>query len=103
MNGSEVLRVVDALHRDKNIDKEIVFEGIEQAILSAARKHFGEDYELEVDVELANGCILVLAMEARGDETAYSASITTTPSRSPRRLSRSRRYDEYPDAPMSRT
>jgi N utilization substance protein A len=55
MNGPEVLRVVDAIHRDKNIDKEIVFEGIEQAILSAARKHFGEDYELEVDVDRQNG------------------------------------------------
>ncbi|MDA0591157.1 MAG: transcription termination factor NusA [Planctomycetota bacterium] len=55
MNGPEVLRVVDAIHRDKNIDKEIVFEGIEQAILSAARKHFGEDYELEVDVDRKSG------------------------------------------------
>ncbi|MDA1164370.1 MAG: transcription termination factor NusA [Planctomycetota bacterium] len=55
MNGNEVLRVVDALHRDKNIDKEIVFEGIEQAILSAARKHFGEDYELEVRVDREHG------------------------------------------------
>ena len=55
MNGAEVLRVVDAIHRDKNIDKEIVFEGIEQAILSAARKHFGEDYELKVDVDRETG------------------------------------------------
>ncbi|MBI1310393.1 transcription termination factor NusA [bacterium] len=55
MNGSEVLRVVDAIHRDKNIDKEIVFEGIEQAILSAARKHYGEDYELEVKVDRTHG------------------------------------------------
>jgi N utilization substance protein A len=55
MNGSEVLRVVDAIHRDKNIDKEIVFEGIEQAILSAARKHYGEDYELAVSVDRTHG------------------------------------------------
>lgn len=55
MNGTEVLRVVDAIHRDKNIDKDIVFEGIEQAILSAARKHFGEDFELEVDVDRESG------------------------------------------------
>jgi transcription termination/antitermination protein NusA len=55
MNGSEVLRVVDTIHRDKNIDKEIVFEGIEQAIMSAARKHFGEDYELVVSVDRDNG------------------------------------------------
>lgn len=55
MNGNEVLRVVDALHRDKNIDKEIVFDGIESAILSAARKHFGEDFELEVSVDREHG------------------------------------------------
>lgn len=40
MNGSELLRVVDAIHRDKNIDKEVVPEGIEQAILSAARRRY---------------------------------------------------------------
>lgn len=55
MNGPEVLRIVDAIHRDKNIDKEIVFEGIEQAILSAARKHYGEDEELEVDIDRETG------------------------------------------------
>jgi N utilization substance protein A len=55
MNGPEVLRVVEAIHRDKNIGKEIVFEGIEQAILSAARKHFGEDYELGVDIDRQTG------------------------------------------------
>lgn len=55
MNGPELLRIVDAIHRDKSIDKEIVFEGIEQAILSAARKHFGEDNEIEVHVDRHNG------------------------------------------------
>ena len=55
MNGPELLRIVDAIHRDKSIDKEIVFEGIEQAILSAARKHFGEDNEVEVHVDRLNG------------------------------------------------
>jgi N utilization substance protein A len=55
MNGNEVLRIVDAIHRDKNIDKEIVFEGIEQAILSAARKHYGEEIPLEVQIDRGNG------------------------------------------------
>lgn len=55
MNGPELLRIVDAIHRDKSIDKAIVFEGIEQAILSAARKHFGEDNEIEVHVDRDNG------------------------------------------------
>ncbi|MGQ0635477.1 MAG: transcription termination factor NusA [Planctomycetaceae bacterium] len=55
MNGNEVLRIVDAIHRDKNIDKEIVFEGIEQAILSAARKHYGEETPLEIQIDRENG------------------------------------------------
>ncbi|WP_010586906.1 transcription termination factor NusA [Schlesneria paludicola] len=55
MNGPELLRIVDAIHRDKSIDKEIVFEGIEQAILSAARKHYGEEETIEVHVDRIGG------------------------------------------------
>lgn len=55
MNASEVLRIVDAIHRDKSIDKEIVFEGIEQAILTALRKHYGEEDELVVTVDRKSG------------------------------------------------
>ncbi len=55
MNASEVLRIVDAIHRDKSIDKEIVFEGIEQAILTALRKHYGEDDELIVQLDRKSG------------------------------------------------
>lgn len=55
MNGDEIKRIVDAIHRDKAIDKEIVFEGIEQAILSAARKHFSEEEVLEVKIDRGTG------------------------------------------------
>ncbi|MEZ6132293.1 MAG: transcription termination factor NusA [Planctomycetaceae bacterium] len=55
MNGDEIKRIVDAIHRDKSIDKEIVFEGIEQAILSAARKHFSEEEVLEVRIDRSSG------------------------------------------------
>ena len=55
MNGDEIKRIVDAIHRDKAIDKEIVFEGIEQAILSAARKHFSEEEVLEVRIDRDTG------------------------------------------------
>ena len=56
MNG-ELLRLVDSIHRDKNIDTEIVFNGIESAILTAARKHFGEDEEIEVSIDRETGQI----------------------------------------------
>jgi N utilization substance protein A len=55
MNGPEVLRIVDAIHRDKNIDQEIVFEGIELAIVSAARKHFAEEQEVACDIDRETG------------------------------------------------
>lgn len=55
MNGPEILRIVDSIHRDKAIDKEIVFEGIEQAIVSAGRKHYGEERDLVVSINRTSG------------------------------------------------
>ena len=57
MDPSELLRIVDAIHRDKNIDKEIVFEGIEAALVSAAKKHYGEEEEIVVTIDRSNGSI----------------------------------------------
>jgi N utilization substance protein A len=57
MNPHEVLRIVDAIHRDKNIDKEIVFEGIEAALVSAAKKHYGEEANIEVKIDREDGSI----------------------------------------------
>ncbi|MEZ5939804.1 MAG: transcription termination factor NusA [Planctomycetaceae bacterium] len=55
MNGPEILRIVDAMHRDKGIDQEIIFGGIEAAILSAARKHYGEDRDILVEIDRVSG------------------------------------------------
>src|SRR5215467_9713145 len=57
MNPNEVLRIVDAIHRDKNIDKEIVFEGIEAALVSAAKKQYGEEANIEVKINREDGSI----------------------------------------------
>ena len=57
MDPNELLRIVDAIHRDKNIDKEIVFEGIEAALVSAAKKHYGEEAEIVVEIDRSNGSI----------------------------------------------
>jgi len=32
MDAGEILRMVDAIGRDKSIDKDIIFEGIEEAL-----------------------------------------------------------------------
>jgi transcription termination/antitermination protein NusA len=61
MNGPELLRIVDAMHRDKNIPKEIIFEGIESALqLAAERAHGGpeeEGPEVVVTIDRMNGAI----------------------------------------------
>jgi N utilization substance protein A len=57
MNPNEVLRIVDAIHRDKNINKEIVFEGIEAALVSAAKKQYGEEANIEVKINREDGSI----------------------------------------------
>lgn len=57
MNATEVLRIVDSLHREKNIEKEIVFRAIESALVSAARKHFGEEADIEFIIERDSGTI----------------------------------------------
>ena len=57
MDASELLRLVDAIHRDKNIDKEIVFLGIEAALVSACKKRFGEEADVVVTIDRASGGI----------------------------------------------
>jgi transcription termination/antitermination protein NusA len=57
MNPNEILRIVDAIHRDKNIEKEIVFEGIEAALVSAAKKQYGEEEDIVVHIDRKDGSI----------------------------------------------
>ena len=56
MNG-ELLRLIDALHREKEIDKEILFEAIEGAIATAIRKRHNPEGELEARVDRLSGAI----------------------------------------------
>ena len=55
MNPSEILRIVDAIHRDKNIDPEIVFQAIEAALISAAKKNYGDESEIIISIDRKSG------------------------------------------------
>ena len=57
MNGSDLLRIVDLMHREKNIPKEVIFSGIEAAVLLAMQKHFGEEDGLVVTIDRTTGQI----------------------------------------------
>jgi N utilization substance protein A len=53
MNPGEMLRLIDAISRDRNVEKDVLFGDIEQAMVSAARKHFNaldtDEFTSEVD------------------------------------------------------
>jgi N utilization substance protein A len=51
----EILLLVDALSREKNVDKETVFGALELALASATKKRFNEDVEVRAVVDRANG------------------------------------------------
>jgi len=55
MNANEILKIVDAIHRDKRIGKEVVFAGVEAAIATAARKQYGEQVEIEITIDRETG------------------------------------------------
>src|SRR5262245_37129188 len=55
MNPADMLRIVDSLHREKNIDKEIVFQAIEAALITAAKKHYGELADVVVTINRQSG------------------------------------------------
>ena len=42
MNASEFLKAVDNIVKEKNIDKEIVFEAMEAALTTAFKKNYGK-------------------------------------------------------------
>jgi len=54
--NQELLRIVENVARDKNIDKESIFADLEEAMVSAIRKHFGTpESEIIVQIDRTNG------------------------------------------------
>lgn len=53
MNPQEMLRIIDSISRDRNVDREVLLADLEQAMVSAARRHFGtldtEEFTCTVD------------------------------------------------------
>ncbi len=47
MNFSEITKVIDRLGKDRGVDKKVIIEVLEQAMLMAAKKKFGPTAELE--------------------------------------------------------
>lgn len=66
--NQELVRIVDNIARDKNIDKESVFVDLEEAMVSAVRKRFGEpDSEIAVNIDRLTGEITAFKDEVQID------------------------------------
>jgi len=51
----ELLLLVDALAREKNVDKDTVFAALEQALASATKKRFREEVDVRVEIDRDTG------------------------------------------------
>jgi N utilization substance protein A len=51
----EILLLVDALAREKNVEKDTVFGALELALASASKKRFNEDVDIRASVDRATG------------------------------------------------
>jgi N utilization substance protein A len=59
MNAQELIRIVDGIARDKNIEREQIYTDIEQAVASGLRKQFNTEdtSEFVVQLDRTNGAI----------------------------------------------
>src|ERR1019366_444145 len=64
MKGSDLVRIIDEMQHQKNIDREISFAGIESALQLAAEKKFGEGSGVTVVIDRDTGDIVA----KRGEE-----------------------------------
>ena len=73
-NHAEILRYIDSIARDKEIDKEALIEGIEHAMSHALAKKYGVD-DVEITLDRQSGefvCNYEVSMEDQGRIFAMS-------------------------------
>ncbi len=84
INNTEMLRLIDSISRDRNVDKESLFSDIEQAMVSAARKHYNalDTDEFVSEVDRLTGQIRVW----RGDEEIDLADLGRIPAQTAKQV-----------------
>src|SRR5712671_4448921 len=55
MNPEDVLRMIDLIHREKDIPKEVIFRALEEAIAAGVRKRLGVGEDLVVNIDRKSG------------------------------------------------
>jgi N utilization substance protein A len=67
--NSETLRIIDSIARDRNIDRDLLITDLEQAMVSAARKHFNslDAEEFGCQMDRVTGQITLWRNQPEGD------------------------------------
>ena len=55
--NQDLVRIIDGIAREKNIETEAVFADLEVAMISAVRKQYDQNDEVEVSIDRLNGMI----------------------------------------------
>ncbi len=71
MKGSDLLRIVDQMHHEKNIPRDVIFEGIEAALQLAAEKRYGEESGVVVTLDRESGTMHAKRGEAEIDPEEF--------------------------------
>ena len=82
----ELLQVADAVARDKSIDREVVVEAMEQAIQTASRRKYGQEFDIRAEIDRGTGEIrlnrvrhIVEAVEDDATELALEVALGEDP------------------------
>lgn len=71
MRNEDLLRMIDVIHRDKDIPKEVIFAGLEDALALGVRKRLGAGEDLVVSIDRVSGEI-----EVEDDEEVYEIEMS---------------------------
>lgn len=66
--SAELIHALEQLEKERGIHKDILIEAIEQALISAYKKNFGTNQNVEVNIERSTGEIRVYALKTIVDE-----------------------------------
>jgi len=70
--NNEILTIIDSIEREKGIPKEVLFEAIESALLSAAKKILGKQRtDITVTVDRETGKIKVASEDQKLDSSEF--------------------------------
>jgi len=71
MNGEELLRLIDVLQTSKDIPREVIFRGLEEALAAGVRKRLGLGEELIVTIDRESGEVTM-----EDDEEVYEFELS---------------------------